>query len=245
MQGPSHLVISWFVAEASGLESARNRRIVALAGLAPDIDVVAYIAAYVYFGFDRELAYSKVWVTVHHYYTHGIGFAVLTAIAAYALAARPHPKFTSPPSSFPWDAPIGVAALAMLMSLGHVFCDIVAAGSRFPVYPLWPLSDLAWTVSWSWELRDWPNQIITIVCLFAVIIYARYGNRSPLESLSYRLDAWVVSIARQSPQRAPAHAEKKELILGMRRSTFVRLAIYTGLALVSAIVILPVSSDLF
>ena len=64
MHGPSHLLISWFVAEAHGLDSPRDRRIVALSGFAPDIDVLAYAGAIVYFGFDKDLAFEN-WQAKH------------------------------------------------------------------------------------------------------------------------------------------------------------------------------------
>ena len=49
MHGPSHFVLSWFIADATGLDQPRNRRIVAIAGFAPDLDVLAYIAGILYF----------------------------------------------------------------------------------------------------------------------------------------------------------------------------------------------------
>jgi hypothetical protein len=75
MHGPSHLLISWFVAEAHGLDSPRDRRIVGLSGLAPDIDVLAYAGAIVYYGFDKDLAFENVRQVVHHRYTYGLGFS--------------------------------------------------------------------------------------------------------------------------------------------------------------------------
>ena len=165
MQGPGHLALSWFVGEACGLDSRRDRRIVGLAGLAPDADVLAYIGAYVVFGFDIDRAYHEVWIVVHHYYTHGIGFAVATGVVAWLLATRP----AGAAKSLVRRHVLKVAGLATLVSLIHVFCDVVAAGPRFPVYPWWPLSDLAWTTSWSWELRDWPNQIITFAVIAATL----------------------------------------------------------------------------
>ncbi len=43
MQGPSHLLLSWYFAEAGGIATPRDRRIVAWSGLAPDVDVLAYV----------------------------------------------------------------------------------------------------------------------------------------------------------------------------------------------------------
>lgn len=162
MQGPAHLVLSWFTAESCGFRQARSRRIVALAGLSPDFDALAYILALPYFGFDRDRAYEEVWVPVHHHYTHGIGFAILVGLFAWTLAG------TKSRSSDSQDSAVRIALFSCLAVMLHVFFDLIAAGPRFPVYPLWPFSDMAWTVSRSWELKDWPNQVITLSSLAAI-----------------------------------------------------------------------------
>ena len=235
MQGTAHLALSWFVGEACGLDRQRDRRIVGLAGLAPDFDVLAYIGAYIFFGFDLDRAYSEVWIVVHHYYTHGIGFAMLTGVVAYWVALGGHSSARHA---------LKIAELCVLVSLTHVFCDVIAAGPRFPVFPWWPLSDLSWTTSWSWELKDWPNQVITLSALASVLVYARVAGRTPLECLNYRLDAWVVDIVnRDSDPRA--QIEESSKLLGMRRATLIRVLIYAGLATVVALIVIPVSSELF
>lgn len=239
MQGPAHLVVSWFTAESSGFQEARSRRIIALAGLSPDFDVIAYLLAYIYFGFDRDLAYENVWTTVHHHYTHGIGFAVLVGFLAWTWAR------SGPIASHNRDAAAKVGFFSFLMVLLHVFFDLIAAGPRFPVYPLWPLSDLAWTVSWSWELKAWPNQVITLVCLAAILLYARLAGRSPLESINYRLDAWVVKITQQGSDRRPDGAASAPNTMGIDRALYVRLWVYLALLAVCSIVIIPVADDLF
>lgn len=240
MQGPAHLTISWFVGEACGLDDARDRRIVGLAGLAPDADVLAYIGAYVFFGFDLDRAYKEVWIVVHHCYTHGVGFAVLTGIVAYIIASRLQRGM---PENRQRSHALFVAGLAMLVSLTHVFCDVVAAGPRFPVFPWWPFSDLPWTTSWSWELRDWPNQLITFGAFAATLLYARAAGRSPLESLSFRLDTWVVTIVTQGSSQPSLEARAR--VLGMQRSTLVRLVVYAVLAIATAAIVYPISSELF
>lgn len=237
MQGPAHLVISWFTAESCGFEVARSRRIIALAGFSPDLDVLAYLAAYVYFGFDRGLAYEHVWATTHHHYTHGLGFAFLVGFLAWFCARL------GPASRGGADTATMVGLFSFLAVLLHVFFDLIAAGARYPVYPFWPLSDLAWTVSWSWELRDWPNQVITLTCLGAILVYARLAGRSPLESIHYRADVWLVTITQRGSDSH--HAASTEKIIGFNRATYFRLWLYLALAAICAIVIIPVANDLF
>jgi len=186
MQGPSHLLVSWYFAEAAGLESPGDRRIVAWSGLAPDVDVLAYAGALVYYRFDKDLAFENVWRLVHHRHTHGLTFVLLTGIAAWLLAAR------SP-------ARARVALLAVIAAAIHNFFDVVAGGPTWPVYPYWPISDLPLSASWSWTIGEWPNVLILLVCLAGMLAYARVAGRSPLECFGDRADAWFVRTARQEP----------------------------------------------
>ncbi len=188
MQGPSHLLVSWFYADASGVETARDRRIVAWAGLAPDIDVLAYIAALAWYRLDKDLAFENVWRVVHHRYTHGLAFVLLTGIVVWAISSGRIGRWR-------------VACLAMLASAIHNFCDIVAGGPEWPVYPLWPLSNLGWSASWSWTIGEWPNLVILAACLAGMFIYARIAGRSPLECFGDRADAWFVRVVREGSTR--------------------------------------------
>ena len=120
MQGPSHLLVSWFLAESVNVESARDRRIVAWSGFAPDVDVVAYFGAIVYYRFDQELAFENVWSVVHHRYTHGLFFVAIVTALAFFVADR-RPGATGPPK---------VALLAALAAALHCFFDVVAGGDR-------------------------------------------------------------------------------------------------------------------
>ena len=184
MQGPSHLLVSWFYAEASDIDSPRDRRIVAWAGLAPDIDVLAYVAALVYYRLDQDAAFENVWRVVHHRYTHGLAFVLLTGVVAWMLASDRGSRWR-------------VAMFAMLAGALHNFLDIVAGGPTWPVYPLWPLSELPWSASWSWTIGEWPNIVILAVCLAGAFAYARIAGRSPVECFGNRADAWFVRVVRQ------------------------------------------------
>lgn len=192
MQGPSHLMVSWFFADACRLESARERRIVAWSGFAPDFDVLAYAGALVYYRLDKDLAFENVWSVVHHRYTHGLAFVLLTGVLAWLLAGHSNR--------------VRVASLAMAASALHNFCDVVAGGPTWPIYPLWPLSDLGWTANWSWTLADWPNSVILFACLGAMMLYARFAGRSPVEVFGDRADRWFVSVAQQKAGESGAAA---------------------------------------
>ncbi len=237
MQGPSHLIISWFAAKAAGLESPRDRRIVALSGLAPDVDVLAYLGGIVYFGFDKDLAFEHVWEVVHHRYTHGLGFVLLTGIVAFLVASR-----GTRPGEPAYRQAVSVAVLSMIASMVHVFCDVVGGGPTWPVYPLWPLSDFGWAASWSWTLADWPNTVILFSCLIGMMLYAKASGCSPMESINYSLDRWFVTIIQHgssisvSPDEAhhaKLHSERS------RRMVRIRVLVYLFVVLLIVAVLAP------
>ncbi len=235
MQGPSHLIISWFTAEAAGLKSPRGRRIVALSGLAPDIDVLAYLGGIVYFGFDKELAFEHVWQVVHHRYTHGLGFILLTGIIAFIVASR-----GIRPGELAYRQAAGVAVLSMITSMVHIFCDVVGGGPTWPVYPLWPVSDFDWAVSWSWTLADWPNTVILFSCLFGMMLYAKISGYSPMESINYDLDRWFVTVIQHGSSISPDKAHNAELTsASSRRIMRIRVIIYLFLVLLIIAVLVP------
>jgi membrane-bound metal-dependent hydrolase YbcI (DUF457 family) len=203
MQGPSHLLVSWFVAESLDVESPRDRRIVAWAGFAPDFDVAAYVAALVYYRGDQGLAFENVWSVVHHRYTHGTLFVLLVAIAAYFLADR-RPGGAGPRR---------VALLAALMAALHCFLDVVAGGPTWPIYPYWPASDFGWTVPWSWTIGEWPNLAILYGCLGGALLYGRLMGRSPMECFGDRADRWLVGVLRQERTAPRALWNRQRIII--------------------------------
>ncbi|MBI1732169.1 MAG: metal-dependent hydrolase [Gammaproteobacteria bacterium] len=238
MQGPSHLVITWFAAEAAGLESPRERRIVALSGLAPDIDVLAYLAAIVYFGFDKDLAFEHVWEVFHHRYTHGLGFVLLTGVVAYLIARRGA-------AAGHRQRAVAVAGLSMAASMIHVFCDVVGGGPTWPVYPLWPLADFGWGVSWSWTLADWPNNVILFFCLAGMMVYGRQSGYSPLEAINYDLDRWFVRVLQQGSDTAAQQANAVESnALPRQGAARLRAIIYLAVALLVLAVLVPLGFNL-
>ena len=204
MQGPSHLMISCYFGEAIGLDSPRHRRIVAWSGRAPDIDVLAYVAAIVYYRGDQGLAFENVWQVIHHRYTHGLAFILLTGAVAYAMTAR-----EGSAKAF------RIALLAMLASAIHDFCDPVAGGPTWPIYPIWPISGVAWSASWSWTIGEWPNILILFACLGGTLLYAKLAERSPLECFGDRANGRLVRTVRhEHVPRGPNSTLMRWLIWG-------------------------------
>ena len=240
MQGPSHLMISWFFADASRLDSADDRRIVGWSGLAPDVDVLAYGAALLWYGLDKDLAFENVWTVVHHRYTHGLAFVLLTGVVAWLLAARS----TVPPrggeaavGSLAAPRAVRVALLSMFASALHIFFDIVGGGPTWPVYPLWPLNDFAWTASWSWPLSEWPNTVILFCCLAFTMLYAKFGGRSAVELFGDGAGRWFVAVVRQGSDQPAAPAGTRDT--AAHRRIPLRLIIWVLVVLVTIAVLAP------
>jgi membrane-bound metal-dependent hydrolase YbcI (DUF457 family) len=200
VQGPSHLMLSWYFAESAGVASARDRRIIAWSGLAPDVEVLAYAGAIVWYGFDKDRAFENVWQVVHRHYTHGIAFVLLTGIVAWWLAS-------------PGPSRMRVALFSMLASVIHNFCDVVGGGAAWPIFPLWPFSDFKWSAAWSWAIGDWPNLAILFGCLAGMFAYARFAGRSPMECFGNRADAWFTGVVRQREAPSAAGASRLRWII--------------------------------
>ncbi len=185
MQGPAHLAIGWLIGERAGLAARRDRRLVGLAGLAPDADIVVYPLAWLWYGADLDLAFA-VYAEVHHRYTHGVVFALLAMVAAARLASP--------------AARTRVGLLCGLAVTAHILGDIIASGPAWPVYPLWPFDDLACAVAWSWPASDWRNVTLSFLAIAMTLAYARVRGYSPLECFSYRADRWVGAVMRGEVQ---------------------------------------------
>ncbi len=196
MQGPTHLMVSWYFAEAANVERPRDRRIVAWAGFMPDIDVLAYIGALVYYRFDKELAFENVWKEVHHKYTHNLAFVLLTGIVAYWLASAGDARHK-----------LRIATLAMVTCGLHNFLDVVGAGPTWPIYPLWPFPGPGWSATWSWTIGDWQNIVIFVGLTLGMFAYAKARGRSPIECFGDRADAWFTRIVREGSDSRAGRAQ--------------------------------------
>ncbi len=174
--------MGWTVAQAAQLDR-RDRAIVCLAGIIPDLDGAGFLAEI----FTRNSAHPLTWWSdYHHVLGHNLGFALV--VSALALAFGHRRRIT--------------AALAALSFHLHLFCDLVGArgpdGYQWPLPYLLPFSQ-AWNLAWSgqWALNAWPNVMLTFVLLALALYWAWQRGYSPVELISGRADRAVVDALRK------------------------------------------------
>jgi inner membrane protein len=180
----THLLASWVVAVHT-TDNPRDTRLVALAGIAPDLDGLGILVDWTNDLLGREP--TNFYQAYHHWYGHGI-LAALIASSLLAFFGKRR-----------WR----VFGLALAMFHLHLLCDLV--GSRGPSpKDLWPIyyfgpfryqPMFVWTHQW--QLDSWPNRVITLVLFGWAIWLALKKGRSFLEVFSRRADAVFVGVLRR------------------------------------------------
>ena len=177
----THLLISWSVANISKI-SRRERALVTLAGVAPDIDGAGLIIDVFCHGSDQPL---QLWSMYHHVLGHNIGFGLLLVIVTFALSTRR------------W-----VTSLLVFMSFHlHLLCDLLGSkgpyGYQWPIPYLFPFSDAwQWTWAYQWQLNAWPNFAITIFTILLILFFSWKNGLAPLEIVSLKANRFFVDALR-------------------------------------------------
>ncbi len=159
-----HLITAWLIAMFFAIE-LKERRIVVLAGIIPDID-----GAFILFNFEAYLEYHH---TFGHSYVFGIPFILITAFLFLDNI----------------KLKLKVSLIALLGFTSHLVLDMI--GSDWPVSLLYPLSREGYCIfpSIPNEIIYWvinPVYAIIVVSLMAWIIYKK--ERSPIEFISQKFD---------------------------------------------------------
>jgi len=177
----THLLISWSVANISKI-NRRERALVTLAGVAPDIDGAGLIIDVFCHGSDQPL---QLWSMYHHVLGHNIGFGLLLVIVTFALSTRR------------W-----ATSLLVFMSFHlHLLCDLLGSkgpdGYQWPIPYLFPFSDAwQWTWVYQWQLNAWPNFAITIFTILLILFFSWKNGLSPLEIVSLKANRSFVDALR-------------------------------------------------
>jgi len=185
MSPATHFFTGWVLANSASL-SRRERALVTLAGVVPDVDGLGIVADY----FTRKSHHPLEWFSTCHHSLHSLPFAVAVAVVSFALATQR------------WKT----AGLAFLSFHIHLLEGLL--GSRGPDGYQWPIPyftpfSRACELSWrgQWALNAWPNFAITISLLLMTFYLAWKRGFSPLEMISLRADAGFVAALRK---RIPA-----------------------------------------
>src|SRR5438128_8541792 len=118
MSPVTHFLIGWITANASGKFDKRERAMITIAGVAPDIDGLGIIAEFLTRNSHQPLTW---WSQYHHILAHNLGFGLLLIAIGYLLSAR-----------------CWTTALLVFFSFHlHLFADLI--GSRGPDGYQWPI----------------------------------------------------------------------------------------------------------
>ncbi|MGV3619711.1 MAG: metal-dependent hydrolase [Archangium sp.] len=162
-----HGELSWLAAQR--LTERRDRLLVTLGGVIPDLDGLTILGG--------EDAYGR-W---HHVLTHGIVSALVLSAILAAFARRRRAVF----------------GLALATFHLHLFCDLLGSGPGWPLYYLWPFSRAETYWPGQWDLASWQNTLIGFAATMAVLACAMPFGRTMVELFSTKADAKVVATLRK------------------------------------------------
>ncbi len=137
MSPVGHFLVSWIVANTDRSLTPRERAVVTLAGVAPDIDGLPVLLLILSDLFGLGWIKPRFWwEEYHHLLAHNLGFALVVAVIGFALARQR------------WKT----AAFAFGTFHLHLLADI--AGARGPDDYQWPIPYLLpfsdrWQLAWS------------------------------------------------------------------------------------------------
>lgn len=173
MSPVTHFLSGWVLANTVPSLSTRDRALITLAGVVPDIDGLGAIPDFL----TRNSAQPLDWFSRYHHQLHNLTFGLVVAALALVLANR-----------------VWVTAAMVLASFHlHLLEDVIGArgpdGYPWPIPYLKPFSN-ALNITWrgQWALNAWPNFAITIALLTITLWLAWRRGYSPLEMLSKRAD---------------------------------------------------------
>lgn len=183
---PVHFLASWVVANCGG-SCRRDRAIITLAGLSPDMDGFGWGVDWI----GERFGYSwDVYGRFHHVLFHNVLFAAAVVVAAFLLGVKR--RIT--------------ALLAFIAFHLHLLMDVLGSrgpdGDQWEIPYLLPFSDVwQWTWSGQWELDAWQNIAIGITLFLVTLYLARRRGFSPFEIISKRADAAFVKMLRGTKKR--------------------------------------------
>jgi inner membrane protein len=181
MNPVTHFLTGWALANCVRSLERKERAMVALACVIPDVDGLGAIVDLA----TRNSAHPTEWFSRYHHQLHSLAFAVVVATVCVVFARQR----------------CMTGALALLSFHFHLFEDVLGArgpdGYQWPIPYLEPFSQ-SMQIMWSgqWALNAWPNFAITIGLLALTFFLAWRKGFSPLEMISVRADGKFVETLR-------------------------------------------------
>ena len=181
----THLLASWIVA-AKTTDNPRDCRLVALAGVTPDLDGLGIVIDIIRNELNQTETFDCYQI-YHHYLLHGIAGAVFVAVLLAAFARHR------------WR----VFVFALFAFHLHLLCDFLGSrgpepGDWWPIYYFGPFSNHPmWLWRGQWRLDGWQNQLITVVLLAWSFRLAVTQGASFVGLFNRRWDATFVGTLRK------------------------------------------------
>ncbi len=176
----AHLLSSWLLS-VTLLKQRRERVLVTLAGVAPDLDALGGAV-------DSIIGTTDFYGKYHHYLGHSLFSAIIVSatMTFFAKAQRRTVWF-----------------LSFLVMHLHLLCDLVGSrgpdGYQWPIYYLYPFnSDIKFVWSGQWELNAWQNLLFLAVLFTLCSLVIRYKSFSFLELISETFDQKAITIYRKT-----------------------------------------------
>jgi inner membrane protein len=176
----THFLTGWMVANLAKLDR-KDRAIVTLACVVPDIDGLGIIPELL----TRNSSHPLLWFTLYHHSLHTLAFALVVAVVSFVFA-RQRCRRVACSVEFSPSSVGGLGGIArtgwvsMAYSLSSAILFVAAAG-----------------VGGQWGLNSWPNVAITAVLLAITLWLAWRRGFSPLEMVSTRADAALITALRR------------------------------------------------
>lgn len=171
----------WSIGSIARLEY-RDRCLVAIAGVAPDIDGIGIVPELVVKNLNVHLNW---WSEYHHVPGHNITFGFLLAIVCGLTAYRK----------------IATALMAFFSFHVHLIGDVLGArgpdGYQWPVSYFYPFNNeikLIWDGQWA--LNAWPNFVVTGILVYIALYMGWKRGITPLELASKRANNLLVQTLR-------------------------------------------------
>jgi LexA-binding, inner membrane-associated putative hydrolase len=175
MHPPTHLAISWIVGHR--LPELRDRRLVAWAGVVPDLDALSLLGGLA--------AYSEY----HHVVTHNlVAGVVVTGLAAAAAKQK-----------------LKVAALAFATFHLHLVCDLLGSGKDWPIVYFYPFSRHEFATPYGWPLSSPQNAFVWLGAMAIIMWIGVTRGRTFAETfMPARADGAIVRTLRKLFHRQEA-----------------------------------------